>query len=906
MKMTRKIRRTLGLAMAALLVLPMAGCTEPPAQTGGPTAQAVFAVVDSSVREVTSAKNSFTTTLTVAGGATLAPDLGPGAVVLSDGFATMDVTSLERIDDTTLAIAVAGDFALEPGGLPYTYGTVGLTPGAVTGAGDPSPGRIMITHPTMAVIGEAMRYDAGVMDIYLGLHGAEFADALTPDMFTVVSGGTAVPVVAVERTATIEARLSLALSATGLDEAIERLRGGTVSALAGAFTDGAPLTGPTTITTAHLTGHITSVTHGDQTTRVAAALTVVRGYLGDLTPAALSFAGDFQGARDVEVSPTELGAVVSFGIPQRGTSEETVLLGTVAVADGVLKNLWGSDAADAGVVLRWASGHESKGVVDSAMSFWGAYGGTIGTVGNVASSAASIFNAGKSVLEMFGVVEGTNAKIDKVYKEMNAQFAATHQKLNAMQADISSVLKQSQEIKEQLTAVHEQLLTMGQQLGDLHDEMIRSQEQAAFLARNREVEAAAGQWSIFYRNVQKLESLTASFRNLTLTELFNIVKNPTVTVHWDSEGTVAVKNPMSPRANTGFYLASSATYELPAAFVSQVKAAGEVPEYGLNTLATLLAGKYEAPVVQDIINSISLQAVYGTASLAKFNDYTTVFFEVAQALGGTMLGTDSPLYHHDIAVEAAFNWEPSTHAAKNLVRLYILTVLADAAMTGKGYVATIQSNSAKEIAAINQALDKAAEILVTNTGIRPAPASPFVFSTHARQPVLIVVAQVKPSYGWPMPEPYGVSWGQPWLRVSTDLNRVYLPHRPDVTLTTAAASQAVLPELFTRPVLSTLQIELMAASARLRNTTYAQEIEAVKLGPQTGGWGYTYPGTPELHTRIRLVANGPNLGLKGEFVDAAGVTRTYTREVLSVRGDQATLVAPVTWAFFSATAPAWS
>ena len=888
-----RLPKLIGLLLAATLTLGMTGCVSTPnVPPDGPASVAV----SSSLASVPSTKTSFQTTISVAG-ATLAKTFDATSVILSDGFEQMTVTAVEPVSNQAVTLTIVGDFAVEAGGLPYSYGTIGLAPGALDRGDVARSVRLPISHPGLGVVSEAMTYENGTMVVYLGVHGAQFSKTLTPQMFSVVSQGKTIAVKAVERTYAIEAKLSLAMTAVDLDDAIGQLRGGTVTADADALTIDTELSGPTTISVAHVDGFITLVDADAARTRVKITLEPVRGYFDGLTPQSLVLGGDFSAARDVEVSVTDSGAVVSFSLPGAASLEDVRISGSITLADGVLKNMWGSDAYDTSVMLRWASGDEPKGIVDTALGFWSEYGGTISSVASFADTAFKVAGVAKSALEMFGVIEGTNAKIDKVYNEMNKQFAATHAKMATMQADITNLVEQTRQIRDQLTEMQDEAQKLAQKTAD----------QIAQIDRNREVGAAAGNWGSYYRDLRKLENLSASFRTQVLDELFNIVKNDTVTVDRDTRGTVAVEDTVGGRGrtNTGYAIdrAASKTYKLPVDFVALVNASGKVPERGLTQLQQALTTAYGAAIAQDIMDSIALEAVYVTAKRPQFNSLTTMFTDVATTLGGSGLGNQNPLYYHDIAVEAAFNWDPSTHPAKNHVRLYISTVLAEAAMSAVSYLGTVQSNSAGEIQSIMKTLDGAATILKANTGYRSTPSSVMVYNTHARQPLTIVVATMLETMGvW---QPYGYRWDTPWVRLSVELNRIYMPHRASFELDGWGGGRSELPELFAQPVLAPIQIALMAHSARARGTTFQADLEAVKLGSSDASYQYTYPKVASLYMNVKMTQSGTNWSFTGDRIDADGRIAPYSRQIMrQVNGKAEWMGDKVLWAFFTATLPA--
>jgi len=900
--MTRITRQLLCLVVISALTLGLAGCgsRDTSADAIDPSA---IAVVTSSPDQVASTMSSFTTTLTVHGGAVLNKRIDPRAVVLSDGFADMSVSRVGRIDDNTLTVDVTGGFATEPGGLPYSYGTLALAPGAVRGSSDLAHVRIMIAQPSIGVISEAMTYANGSMDVYVGLTGADFAANLTPEMFTVSGLDKSWAVTSVERTHSSETRLSLALSAADLDDAISQLQDGTVAASADATTAGARLEGPATISGAGLGGQIMSVKDDGDATTITVSLIARRGYFDGLTPDNLVFTRDFAPARDVSVIPTDTGAVVSFGIP--GSAVETVMSGRIGVADGVLRNQWGSPASGAGLVLRWA-GNEPKSVVESALGFWGEYGDTISSVGSMAGSVAKAAGAAKTVLEMFGVIESTNAKIDKVYSQMNQQFAVTQNRLNQMQNDLNTLLNDSKEIKERLASVTTQ--------GRL------TQEQLAQAERNREVAAAAERWDSYLADLRALEDMTFTFQDQCLNELTDILKNGWVSVQKDTQGTVAVLNRHTGRATTGFDMApASQTYDLPATFVDKVKAAKKVPEKGLDELRQLLVQQYSVRTAEEILDSVGLQAVYMTASKTMFDDYLPLYNRVARGLPGTIVSTNNPLYFHDIAVESAFNWEPDTHPVKNQTRLYISTVLAEAAMNVMGYLGVIQSNSDAQINKVQQTLAEAAGVLTAYTGLRPAAPEHFAYNTHARQPVTILVATMYRSQTFPDRPPAIDCW--------ITLNPTWQPHRADARLHMGGAEHTGLPELFQQPVLTTIQLHLMAHSAQQRGTSFWTETydhglnapDDVLPPVEEDPWGEDpfdtpqepvgfqpafvgYPNAVAIHTDVTFFQTDQSgsWGYTAQALNWDGQFETYSRMILDHGHMTFNAETRIEWAFFSA------
>jgi hypothetical protein len=140
--------------------------------------------VESSVAEVYSTATSLETTLTLADGS-YADQIDTAAVQLADGFADMQVSGIERVDDTTLNVAISGGYAQEEGGSQYAYGTIELLPAAIKNADAGCSVDIGIIYPSIAVLNEEMTYADGVMNVYVMLYGCEFSENLEPGMFTV-------------------------------------------------------------------------------------------------------------------------------------------------------------------------------------------------------------------------------------------------------------------------------------------------------------------------------------------------------------------------------------------------------------------------------------------------------------------------------------------------------------------------------------------------------------------------------------------------------------------------------------------------------------------------------------------------------------------------------------------------
>jgi hypothetical protein len=190
---------------------------------------------------------------------------------------------------------------------------------------------------------------------------------------------------------------------------------------------------------------------------------------------------------------------------------------------------------------------------------------------------------------------------------MNKQFAAVNQKLGKLQDDVNTLINKNDEILKKLFSS----------------------------TRQSEVNVAQLQWNNFYTDLKKLENLTDSFKNLSVSECYNIIKNETVTVYKDTKGTVCVQDTTTGRATTGYKMAEdNAEYVLPDDFVAKIIRNKKLGDSDLTELKTLLVQQYGDTIAKEIIDSICLQAVYTTASRNKFSDYTELFKSVASALGG--------------------------------------------------------------------------------------------------------------------------------------------------------------------------------------------------------------------------------------------------------------------------------
>lgn len=219
--------------------------------------------------------------------------------------------------------------------------------------------------------------------------------------------------------------LGVATTASDLDSAIAEINGKTLEIPANKTASANAHTLTIYAISASVGGSIDYIeeTKTANTYSATAILFVKNGvWNGTLTTSDITFGGDFDGATVTSVTKDGDSYEVVFTFVKEGLDLEDVSLnGAVTIVANKVKNAWGTTLAENDAELTYVTGLDRGETWDAIKAFVELHKGsfdTIKTVGSAVSGVASAASGVMTILEIAGVVEGTDAKLDKIKEQI--------------------------------------------------------------------------------------------------------------------------------------------------------------------------------------------------------------------------------------------------------------------------------------------------------------------------------------------------------------------------------------------------------------------------------------------------------------------------------------------------------
>ncbi len=163
---------------------------------------------------------------------------------------------------------------------------------------------------------------------------------------------------------------------------------------------------------------------GTANTYSATALLFVKNgvWNSTLSVSDITLGGDFEGATVTSVTKDGDTYEVVFTFVKEGLDlDDLALTGSLNVAADKVKNTWGTTLVESEAELTYVTGLDRGETWDAIKAFIDANKGTfdtISTVGSAVSGVVGAVNGVMTILELTGVVEGTDAKLDKIKKQL--------------------------------------------------------------------------------------------------------------------------------------------------------------------------------------------------------------------------------------------------------------------------------------------------------------------------------------------------------------------------------------------------------------------------------------------------------------------------------------------------------
>lgn len=360
-------------------------------------------------------------------------------ITLTGLFEGLEITSVSG-SESTITIVTSGTVAVAT---PFFAG-VELAEGA-TNSGVELTADCEVAYRSAYVKQDSFALASGILtfDAVITSDTVTLAvnDALTADGITYM-----VKAVSEDKTTVT---LGVATTASDLDSAIAEINGKTLEIPANKTASANAHTLTIYAIRASVGGSVDYIeeTATANTYSATAILFVKNGvWNGTLTTSDITLGGDFDGATVTSVTKDGDSYEVVFTFAKEGLDLDDISLeGTANIAEGKVKNAWGTTLAENDATLTYITGLDRgetwdaiKGFIDANKSTFD----TISTVGGAVSGVASAAGGVVSILELVGVLESTNDKLDSI-RDMVALVNLSLQNLDSKVSNISSLISKN-------------------------------------------------------------------------------------------------------------------------------------------------------------------------------------------------------------------------------------------------------------------------------------------------------------------------------------------------------------------------------------------------------------------------------------------------------------------------------
>lgn len=316
--------------------------------------------------------------------------------------------------------------------------------------------------------------------------------------------------------------LSIATAAATVDEALADFADLSFSIGGSVLSTGKDVELFILATSAELNFMVDYISPEEELYRAEGILYVLYGDLTELTAADLTFDGNFADATVENLTRNEnhYEVTFTFAAPHAEFDHENCELnGTLSVSEGKIKNVWGSDA-ERTCSFSYIYTDMAREVGDAAEAIAEASAAgqlitsltKLGTVASKISGVASAVTGVKSVLELAGVLESTDSKVDK------------------LRVAVAQVIQKMDELNVKIDALGNRVQSS---IGDVSDQL----DKTTYVI-------ASGSWNDYMKNdVGKLNEIYARYSEkyrLNLVKFLNDPDNTEIKIYIDSNGNVTL------------------------------------------------------------------------------------------------------------------------------------------------------------------------------------------------------------------------------------------------------------------------------------------------------------------------------------------------------------------------------
>jgi hypothetical protein len=444
---------------------------------------------------------------------TFSDNLTADMVVLDGAFRGITVTGVTG-NEQNVTVTTTGTINDKT-----VHGKVTLKAEA-TRCGSPLDAFTTVKPVGAAVIPESYRLVDGNLEFRV-----EFGNiALTADKAVLAEAITAEELdINVKEVGTDYAVLTIATDAATVDEALGAIGRVSFSIAGSALSTDKDAVLFISATTAELRFAVDYVSLENDKYRAEGTFYALYGNMEELTAADLTFGGDFADANveSLDKRTSSYSLVFMFDSPYEGFDLETCELnGTLTVAEGKIKNLWGTNGNNACsyTYVYDDMDKELGDFIDATGKFVGAFDSNLSNIGKAASAiggVAGVANGVFTILKMTGVIEDS-----------------TDRKLEEIKQAVDMISSKVDGLTEKLSALGNELKSSIADVGSKVDKAIYTN--------------VSGGWNAYVKtdvgNMQKMISeYEEHFRTSIVRFLNNDPNNPAVIkIYVDSDGNVTL------------------------------------------------------------------------------------------------------------------------------------------------------------------------------------------------------------------------------------------------------------------------------------------------------------------------------------------------------------------------------
>ncbi len=495
-----------------------------------------------------------------------------------------------------------------------------------------------------------------------------FDVVLTTDTFQ-----TATPNITIEdHTATViavsddytRATMSVALKGNSMDEKMARLSGKTVTVAADSAASGDAYTMSVAIARASVNAYVDYIANLENAYTAELYLYVSNG-TASLVKEDIAFYGDFAGASVSsleKVSDNEYRAVVM--LPADDLDKEYELNGELSVAAGKLTSAWESSNPEAVYCNLYYTNAANKGeTLDSIMAFVAEHKSvfdTISNVGSAVSGIAGVFSGAQTILQICGVLETTDDRLDKI----NQQLELLNATMNEINEKIGNL---SGQMTAQLVAVSEQnyqTLAISSQAG----------------------------WTTFANDhLNKLTSTinqyNSAYNDALLYYIYNADEYKLV-IYKDAEGNITIPNSNSEKKNIDIVGAKIVSAEpivlgqaLPDIEAKLMKYKGRVYPDIMDDIKEVLSDSYEKALLEEYVQALILELSYKAVQKVGAQNMVETFVNFCYSLAGSTNGLKppkaavTPIDNYINLLSVFYNFESEAATDVEAMQAHLLTLL---------------------------------------------------------------------------------------------------------------------------------------------------------------------------------------------------------------------------------------